>query len=154
MIPAQMTPQALEALLAEKIPVANFMQIQVVEIQADRLTLKAPLAPNLNVHDTMFGGSATAIGLIAAWSLFSTRLANAGIKATVVAHKNSSVYLKPIDDELVAEATLAETESGQAWQDFLDRFNEKGRARLNLHTRLLCHQELAGEVEAVFVAIR
>ena len=151
MIQPQMTPQALEALLAEKIPVANFMQVQVLEIQPDKLTLKAPLAPNLNVHDTMFGGSATAIGLIAAWSLFSTRLANAGIKATVVAHKNSSVYLKPIDDELLAEATLAQDES---WQNFLDRFNEKGRARLNLHTRLLCHGELTGEVEAVFVAIR
>ncbi len=151
MVIPQMTPQALENLLAEKIPVARFMQVQVVEIQPERLTVKAPLAPNLNVHDTMFGGSATAIGLVAAWSLFSTRLANAGIQATVVAHRNSSVYLKPIDDELVAEATLAEP---AAWPDFLERFHEKGRARLNLHTRLLCRGELTGEVDAVFVAIR
>ncbi|MEY4591509.1 MAG: hypothetical protein RIR18_404 [Pseudomonadota bacterium] len=153
MVQPQMTPQALEALLVEKIPVAKFMQVQVVDIQPDRLILKAPLAPNLNVHNTMFGGSATAIGLVAAWSLFSTRLANAGIQATVVAHKNSSVYLKPINDELVAEAMLAGPES-ESWQGFLDRFHEKGRARLNLHTRLLCNSELAGEVEAVFVAIR
>jgi thioesterase domain-containing protein len=151
MIKPHMSQQALQALLAEKIPVTQFMQVEVVDIQPDSLTVKAPLAPNLNIHDTMFGGSATAIGLVAAWSLFSMRLANAGVNATVVAHKNASTYLKPIAGELVAKATFANL---GAWQSFMDRFTEKGRARFFLHVQLLSENQLAGEIEAEFVAIK
>ncbi|NBO77191.1 MAG: hypothetical protein EBV28_09360 [Betaproteobacteria bacterium] len=57
----------LQALIRSRIPVADFMQLEVRLLTPDQVDISAPLEPNRNVHGTLFGGSGTAIALVAAW---------------------------------------------------------------------------------------
>ncbi|MDL2338661.1 MAG: YiiD C-terminal domain-containing protein, partial [Pseudomonadota bacterium] len=55
------------------------MQVSVVEVSAEQVVLAAPLAPNINHQDTVFGGSASAVAILAAWSMLHTKLTAAGM---------------------------------------------------------------------------
>ena len=47
-------------------------------VAPDTVVIEAPLAPNINHRKTVFGGSASALGILAAWSLVHLRLAGTG----------------------------------------------------------------------------
>jgi len=50
----------LESYLHAHIPLTRAMQVSVVSVEPDSVLLSAPLAPNTNHRDTVFGGSAAA----------------------------------------------------------------------------------------------
>ena len=54
-----MTPQTLQRYLHERIPLARAMEVEVRALASDGVELGAPLAPNINHRDTVFGGSAS-----------------------------------------------------------------------------------------------
>ena len=64
----------LQAFLRERIPLSDAMQVSVRSISAGQVVLSAPIAPNLNHRDTVFGGSASALAILAAWSVVCVRL--------------------------------------------------------------------------------
>jgi thioesterase domain-containing protein len=84
-----MTPENLATYLYDHIPLSKAMQVSVVSISDEKLVLSAPLAPNINHRDTVFGGSASAIAILAAWSLLHTRLLKAGISSRLVIQRNT-----------------------------------------------------------------
>ena len=63
-----MGERELEHYLYEHIPLSLAMQISVIDVRDDGVTLRAPLAPNINHTNTIFGGSASAVAILAAWS--------------------------------------------------------------------------------------
>jgi thioesterase domain-containing protein len=60
--------------LHEHIPLSRAMGVEVVEATWDGVSLRAPLAPNINHRETVFGGSASAVAILAAWALLYVRL--------------------------------------------------------------------------------
>lgn len=60
-----MTPEALRTYLHDHIPLSRAMAVEVVEASANHVLLEAPLAPNINMHGTMFGGSSATLALLA-----------------------------------------------------------------------------------------
>ena len=69
-----MLPDQLERYLHEHIPLSKAMGVSVLSVGEEAVTLRAPLAPNINHRETVFGGSASALAILAAWSLLHTRL--------------------------------------------------------------------------------
>ncbi|MFB3040360.1 MAG: YiiD C-terminal domain-containing protein, partial [Candidatus Poribacteria bacterium] len=65
---------ALEEYLHEHIPLSKAIGVKVVEADSAGVTLSAPLAPNINHRETVFGGSASAVAILAAWTLLYVRL--------------------------------------------------------------------------------
>jgi thioesterase domain-containing protein len=63
-----MDARELEDYLHVHIPLSAAMQVAVVAVDASGVTLAAPLAPNINHRDTVFGGSASAVAILAAWA--------------------------------------------------------------------------------------
>lgn len=61
-----MNPQALEQYLHDHIPLSKAMQVSVLEASQERVILMAPLAPNINHTESVFGGSASAVATLAA----------------------------------------------------------------------------------------
>ena len=59
--------QSIKEYLYEHIPLSKAMGVEVVEAVSDRVLLKAPLAPNINHRETVFGGSASALCILSAW---------------------------------------------------------------------------------------
>ena len=60
------TAPELASDLHAHIPLSAAMQVSVAAVDADGVTLQAPLAPNINHRDTVFGGSASAVAILAA----------------------------------------------------------------------------------------
>ncbi|MEO8299523.1 MAG: YiiD C-terminal domain-containing protein [Burkholderiales bacterium] len=79
-----MTPLELENYLHEHIPLSAAMQLSVIDVSAEQVVLAAPLAHNINHQDTVFGGNASAVAILAAWSMLHTKLAAAGMGARLV----------------------------------------------------------------------
>src|SRR5882762_1797906 len=96
----------LERYLHEHIPLSKAMQVSVVSVQTDGVTLRAPLAPNINHRDTVFGGSASAVAILAAWSLLHVRLRAQGLASRLVIQRNTMDYALPILGEFTARSSL------------------------------------------------
>ena len=108
-----MTPTELEAYLHAHIPISREMGVSVSGCDGAGVTLAAPLAPNINHRATVFGGSASAVAILAAWASLHGALTRAGVSARLVIQRNTIDYLSPIAGDFTAhcagvpEATLA-----------------------------------------------
>ena len=56
-----MLPFELEAYLHEHIPLSKAMGVSVVSVEEGIVILRAPLAPNINHRETVFGGVTEAL---------------------------------------------------------------------------------------------
>ncbi len=145
-----MDARELEAYLHAHIPLSAAMQVSAVSVDASGVTLAAPLAPNINHRDTVFGGSASAVAILAAWSLLHTRLRAEGVAARLVIQSNAMDYLLPIAGDFTARSALAEPER---WPRFLRTFARMGRARLRVNAELHSDGQVAAHLAGEFVAL-
>ena len=145
-----MTPTEVEHYLHEHIPLSRAMQVSVVAVAPEQVVLRAPLAPNINHRETVFGGSASALAILAAWSLLHARLSDEGVRTRLVIQRNSMEYLGPIPGAFVARASL---EAPAQWPLFKRMLSRKGRARVAV-TAVLEHEGgVVGQFAGEFVAI-
>jgi thioesterase domain-containing protein len=145
-----MDPRRLQQYLHEHIPLSRAMGVEVVAATSDVVVLSAPLAPNINHRETVFGGSASAVALLAAWGLLYVRLQQDGIDSRVVVQRNSMSYEQPITADFTATAAMG---NGSTWQSFTRMLGRKGRARIAVTVRLDCQGSKVGELVGDFVAL-
>lgn len=146
-----MNPEQLQAYLHEHIPLSAAMAVQVTAVESDSVALRAPLAPNINHRDTLFGGSAAAIATLAAWSLLHLRLRAEGLaEAQLVIQRNTMDYLHPVAGDFTAHSYLNEPER---WSAFLKLLSRRGRARIKVSAELAYDDEVAGRLTGEFVAL-
>jgi thioesterase domain-containing protein len=142
--------QELEKYLHEHIPLSGVMGVAVVEASREGVTLSAPLKPNINHRETVFGGSASAVAILAAWSLVHLRLTQEGIDGRLVIQRNSMNYERPMTGIFIAVSSLRDP---TAWDRFVAMFKRKNRARITVVAALFYGGEKAGEFEGEFVAL-
>lgn len=140
----------LERYIHEHIPLSKAMQVSVVSVQSAGVTLRAPLAPNINHQDTVFGGSASAVAILAAWSLLHTRLAAADLPSRVVIQRNTVNYELPIAGSFTARSFI---QTPTAWEPFVRMLKRKGRARITVACILEFDGQAAGRFAGEFVAL-
>lgn len=146
-----MSPEQLEAYLHAHIPLSRAMQVAVLSADEAGVVLAAPLAPNINHRETVFGGSASAVAILAAWSLLHTRLLRAGISSRLVIQRNSMDYALPITGDFRARSFVPD--EAQAWPAFLRMLTRKGRARIAVAAVLEQGGREVGRLEGEFVAL-
>ena len=81
---ALMSQHSLAQYLHQQIPLSRAMQVDALEVSEDSVRLSAPLVPNVNHRATVFGGSASALAILAAWSLLHVRLRGSFPQASIV----------------------------------------------------------------------
>ncbi|MCA1442827.1 YiiD C-terminal domain-containing protein [Ensifer sp. IC4062] len=145
-----MTPLELQAYLHTHIPLSAAMQVEVVKAGWENVLLRAPLAPNINHRETVFGGSASALSILAAWSLLHLRLRVSGVTTRLVIQSNRMDYLQPIAGSFSARSSL---EDADQWPAFTRLLKRRGRARLVVSADLLAEGEVAGSLSGEFVAL-
>ncbi|WP_445678690.1 YiiD C-terminal domain-containing protein [Radicibacter daui] len=145
-----MRPEELEAYLHEHIPLTAAMAISAVAVSEGSVWLRAPLAPNINHHETFFGGSASALAIVSAWSLLHVRLRLGGLASNVVIRRNTMSYLAPVTG--TADA-ISFVEDEAAWEPFLEQLRRKGRARVSIGAELKFEDRVCGRLEGEFVAL-
>jgi thioesterase domain-containing protein len=127
------------------------MGVRVAACDATGVILHAPLAPNINHRATVFGGSASAVAILAAWMQLHFTLRQAGIAERIVIQRNQIEYLAPIaaDFEAVCPALPAE-----ALARLLKTFHRRGRARTEMTVELRCADQVVAQFRGDYVAVR
>jgi thioesterase domain-containing protein len=140
----------LEEFVSAQIPLAVALGIKVSSASFDSVTLWAPLASNVNHHGTVFGGSASATSMLAAWLLMYIRLQSKGPVPTIVIQRNEMRYLTPIRHDFEVRAVLA---AGEDWDRFLQTLQRRQKARIDVNAELISEKGLVGKFSGTFVAI-
>lgn len=145
-----MDPAEIKTYLYQHIPLSKAMAVEIVRADADKVILHAPLAPNINHRETVFGGSASALAILSAWTLLYVRLQQAGLHSRVVIQRNCVDYQHAIPADFEAHAAI---EDAKLWQRFVHILTRKQRARINVHADLYCDAQKVGEMTGDFVAL-
>jgi len=141
----------VEQYLHRHIPLTVAMGVRVRIAMPDRVELTAPLAPNINHHDTVFGGSASALATLSAWTLVHMGLQHAKVNAAIVIQRNVMNYEEPIHGDFSAVCTLIDD---SAWQRFVKILERRGRGRIRMNARLMFEGRQVASFEGDFVALK
>lgn len=141
----------LERYLHEQIPLSSAMGVRVRMATPERVQLAAPLAPNVNHADTVFGGSAAALATLAAWTLLHVRMARAELPGRLVIQRSTMEYERPIPGDFEAVCCFSDE---LAWERFRTTLVRRGRARLRLRAHLACGARPMATFEGDFVALQ
>ena len=139
-----------EAYLHEHVPLTRQMQVRVAACDPEGVRIAAPLSPNINHVGTVFAGSASALAMLAGWTLIHARLAEWPFAATLVIRRGRIDYDRPIDGDF--EAWCPAPAAGE-W----DRFGadlRAGRGRLELTVEVRREGRRMASFNGVYVALR
>jgi thioesterase domain-containing protein len=140
----------LQQYLYAHIPLSKAMGVEVLDATAAGAKLSAPLAPNINHRDTVFGGSAVALAILSAWSLLHIRLNQENLSSRIVIQKSAMNYERPITEDFVA---VSVTPDATTWLKFMNTLKRKRRARISVAAVLHCKEEKVAEFVGEFVAL-
>lgn len=141
----------LEHFLHEHIPLARAMGVRIVAADGDGLVLSAPLAVNNNHHGTLFGGSASALAILAAWGWMHLRLDDEGLDPDLVIQRSSMSFVAPGRTDVTARCRGA---VDAQWRRFLRTYRRFGRARVELEAVLASGGEDVARLRGAFVALK
>jgi thioesterase domain-containing protein len=145
-----MNQHDLQSYLHERIPLSRAMAVEVRVAGPEGVTLYAPLEPNINHRDTVFGGSASAVAILAAWSAIYVRMRAETRAGRIVIRRSSMAYERPIVAGFAARAVAPDDVSWSKAMKSLD----KGRpARMHVISTLECRGEPVGALDGEFVVL-
>ena len=145
-----MIPATLQAYLHERIPLSRAMAVEVRSATPEGVELFAPLAPNINHRDTVFGGSASAVAILAAWCALYVRMRSEQRAGRIVIRRNKMSYERPITGDFTAASAPPDT---AAWARAIATLGKGRPARVHVTATLECAGQRVGVLEGEFVVL-
>jgi thioesterase domain-containing protein len=145
-----MNPGDLQRYLHDRIPLARAMQVEVRAATIDGVEIYAPLEPNINHRDTVFGGSASAVAILAAWAALYVRMRAEGRAGRLVIRRNRMSYERPIVAGFTATAAPPDD---AAWAKAIAALARGRPARVSMSVALECRGEGVGRLDGEFVVM-
>ncbi len=127
---------------------ARVMDMRVTDFRDGMLTLKAPLAPNVNIHGTAFGGSLFSLAALAGWGLLQMTMSGGRETENVVLGHGRIAYHLPVRDEIVVRCKLPAAEK---FQSFLEDFEQGRKARINMVSEVITEEGVAATLSGLYV---
>ena len=90
----------------DTIPLSQYMQLSLARFDGNELRCAAPLAPNVNLHQTMFAGSIYALATLTGWGMLYLQLQALRLHGDQVLADASIKYLRPVAAEPQARCAL------------------------------------------------
>ena len=144
--------QQLIRFIRDEIPLAHAMDLQLDGCDDDRLSLRAPLAPNVNDKGCAFGGSLVSLMTLSGWALVELALRRRGLDCDVFVAESTVRYLAPLWQDFRSEARLA---ADADWATFFSTLAARGKARIGVDCVIPGeHGKPACTLSARFVAKR
>jgi thioesterase domain-containing protein len=140
----------LESVLTSDIPLGQAMALRVVRLDENGLSLKLPLAPNINDKGTVFGGAMASAMILAGWSLPRLLMRREHIEADLVIGRCEIRFLLPVKTGFDVACDWPDK---VACDQFISDLRNKGRGRLQLEPRVLVDGEVAARLSARYAAL-
>jgi thioesterase domain-containing protein len=137
--------------LNQNIPITRVLGVQVESAGTGEAILSAPLEANVNHYDTVFGGSASSLAILAAWTVIHVRLQECEAKTRLIIQKSTMEYQKPITADFTAIGRLSDVTK---WPVFVKTLDRRGRARISANSILLCQGTQVARFQGDFVAFK
>jgi thioesterase domain-containing protein len=137
----------LENYLHEQIPASKLLEVGVKSCSNSKVELYAPLAPNINHKNTVFGGSLSVLAILAGWSLVHMRLNS--VRNEIVIQESSMSYLKVANGEFLAVSLYKRSNQ---WDKFNRSFTRRGKGRIQIESNILCNGEIIATFLGKYVA--
>jgi thioesterase domain-containing protein len=146
-----MTNSELEKILKTGIPISHEMGIHDLQIKGHELSLKVPIAPNVNHKRTMFGGSLYSSCALACYGLFLSGLRNQSIPTNdIVISEGGMQYLAPVTGDAIV---TAQWNSADEMSKFFQTLKNKRKARVLMRAQVRVNTEICAEFSGQFVAL-
>lgn len=147
-----MTPVELTNYLHRHIPLSAALGVSVHSANASEVVLGAPFGPNINHRCTVFGGSLSALAILAGWSwlrVFTDRGAEESVP-TLVIQSQKMEFLAPAAGAFEAVCRAPTSEVRGRFCRSLEKYR---RARLNLAVEVTSAGVSVARFEGEFVAL-
>jgi len=131
----------------QTIPLSAFMQLQVQSFDGKTLCCQAPLAPNINLHQSMFAGSIYSLATLTGWGMVYLQLQALGLSGDIVLADASIRYLAPLTTSPNARINLLHC------QGDLSRLSQGRKARQQLQVELFAAEQKVAEFSGRFVVL-
>ena len=118
----------LQSTWLREIPLAAAMAVEVASCTRDELVVRAPLAPNRNLHGTAFAGSLFSICVLTGWGATWLALERRGLDGTIVVADSRIRYRKAVGGDIVCRCRV----DLAAVEQSLAALEAQGRASLEL----------------------
>lgn len=140
----------LREFVQEHLPTAQALQIDIADYDSESLTLKAPLGPSINDKQTAFGGSLYVVAVMTGWGMVYLRCREAGIDPNIVVARGEIDYLAPVDRDIVVQSLPVDE---ARWEQFFADFEARGKAKIELQTRVDIDGKTALEFTGLYAII-
>ena len=137
--------EALQKIWNEDFPIAQAMQVRIVQYDGATLTTHAPLHGNTNVHGSAFAGSLYALQALTAWGVIYLQLAELGSQASIIHARGEIDFAKPITHDIETTCRFDPT------IDLRGELESRGRSRFSLQSQVYSAGEIASEFTGVYV---
>lgn len=131
----------------QTIPLSAFMQLQIDQFDGNQLVCRAPLAPNKNLHHTMFAGSIYSLLTLTGWGLIWLQLRALDLHGDIVLADADMRYLAPVQGDARAEVQLLDAAGD------LTVLAQGRRVRQRLQVRLMDGERLLAEFNGRFAVL-
>jgi thioesterase domain-containing protein len=91
----------LQSTWLREIPLAAAMAIEIASCARDELVVRAPLAPNRNLHGTAFAGSLFSLCVLTGWGATWLALKQRGLDGAIVVADSRIRYRKAVSGDIV-----------------------------------------------------
>lgn len=145
------SPGQAEAYLHERIPLSRLMGVRVAALDGAGARLWAPLAPNVNHRGTAFGGSASALAMLAGWALVHARIVGPPRPTRLVIRRSQIEFDEPIDGDFEAWCPAPDA---QTWARFDAGLAQRGKGRIDLTIEVQREGRSVGTFRGQYVAVR
>ncbi|MBW8185671.1 thioesterase domain-containing protein [Shewanella nanhaiensis] len=126
------------------IPVSEFMQIAPVAFDGESLAVSAPLAPNINLHNTMFAGSIYTLATLTGWGMVWLQQSLAKVEGDIVLAEGQIRYLAPIDVNPVAKVIWPGTD--------ISVLVRGRRLKVKLEVKLYCGEKVCAIFTGLYIS--
>jgi thioesterase domain-containing protein len=148
--PSPMSNWQLETYLHEHIPLTQSMELSVQQSNLDSVELAAPLEPNVNHRNTVFGGSIAALAMLAGWGLSYMHLRNWPDPIQIVIQRNELEFEEPVEGPFTARC---ESPGEPDWPETRARMDRWDKARVHLDVNLTVDEKHVGEFQGAYVVL-
>jgi thioesterase domain-containing protein len=131
------------------IPITSHIGATVEFFDGKKVSISAPLKPNLNPMNMAFAGSISTLAILSAWTLLFLKLKEKGIKNQLVIKKSFFDFLAPVDGDFKATSTIPDPIT---WEKFIKNLTKKGHARITVKSKIESSSGVGGNHEGVYVA--
>ena len=139
--------QQLAETWQQTIPLSQFMQLNITGFDGYQLRCSAPLAPNINLHQTMFAGSIYTLATLTGWGMLYMQLKAAGLQGAQVLANANIRYLRPVSSEPEVRCELLDC-SGN-----LMPLADGKKVRQKIRVGVYCQQQCCAEFIGHYVVI-